>query len=281
MLFKKRLNNNAVVAIDDASVEQILIGRGLGFQIVVGSEVDPAKVEKAFVLKDHSAAQQLQQLLEAIPVDYVDLAERVYRYAKQNLSIPISESVIVHLADHIYMAVNRIQQGIEIKNMMLPTIQRFYRDEYQIGGHAVELANREFGVDFTADEAGFIALHLVNAQLGSGDSTASLTKITTVVEEIERIVRMQFTMNFDTDSVQYRRFITHCTFFAERLFQDTTHRTGDVERALETIRASYPEAATCVRKIGEFLETKYHHQLTGEETLYLTIHIAQMLSASR
>lgn len=281
MRYKKRLNNNAVVALDDASGEHILVGRGLGFQIEVGAVVDESKVEKAFVLKDESASQQLQKLLEAIPVGYVDVAERVYVYATDHLASPISDSVIVHLADHLFMAVERARQGMSIQNMMLPSIQRFYRDEYLVGRVAVDLASDAFGVQFTDDEAGFIALHLVNAQLGSGDSRTSLTKITTVVAEIERIVRLHFATDFDPESTEYRRFVTHCTFFAERLFQDSAHRTGSVGGALESIRASYPEADACVTTIGEFLNSTYQHPLTGEETLYLTIHIAHMINASR
>lgn len=281
MFFKKRLNNNVVVAIDDSNNELILVGRGIGYQMVVGNGVDKTRIEKVFVLKDSSATRQLQQLLETIPIEYVDLAERVFLYAKGNISTPISDSVIVHLSDHIHMAVNRARQGMEIKNMMLLEIQRFYRDEFRVGEYAVELTNCEFGVDFSSDEAGFIALHLVNAQLGLGSSTISLTKITTVVEEIERIVRMQLAIDVDADSVQYRRFITHLKFFAERLFQEKTHQTGDIGHTLGTIRAAYPEASKCVQKIGEFLERKYEHQLTDEESLYLNIHIAQILTVSR
>lgn len=45
MIFKKRLNNNVVIAIDGTD-EKILTGKGLGFQMQAGNEVDETKIEK-------------------------------------------------------------------------------------------------------------------------------------------------------------------------------------------------------------------------------------------
>lgn len=35
--YKKRLNNNVVVALDEQGQEQILTGRGIGFQVEAGT----------------------------------------------------------------------------------------------------------------------------------------------------------------------------------------------------------------------------------------------------
>ena len=52
MIFKKRLNNNAVIAEDEKGREKILVGCGLGFQKKEGSEVEEQKIEKIFSLED-------------------------------------------------------------------------------------------------------------------------------------------------------------------------------------------------------------------------------------
>ena len=54
MIFKKRLNNNVVIAIDGTD-EKILTGKGLGFQMQAGNEVDETKIEKIFALADKKA----------------------------------------------------------------------------------------------------------------------------------------------------------------------------------------------------------------------------------
>lgn len=44
-------------------------------------------------------------------------------------------------------------------------IKRFYPKEYKIGKYAVGLIRDKLNIDLIKDEVGFIALHIVNAQL--------------------------------------------------------------------------------------------------------------------
>ena len=85
------------------------------------------------------------------------------------------------------MAVERKKQDIEVKNVMLWDIQKFYRDEYQVGKYAVKLIEERFHVQLNDDEAGFIALHIVNAQLDM--HTKSVKEITKVMQDASEIVR--------------------------------------------------------------------------------------------
>ena len=281
MKFRKRLNNNVIVAIDDKGAELVLFGRGLGFDPTASADVDMTRVERTYVLKEHSASRKLQQLLEMISIDYVDVAMLIFGDAQASLSVPLSDSVIVPLADHVHMAVTRRREGIEIKNMMLQEIQRFYRDEYAVGSRAVALVNERFATTLTDDEAGFIALHLVNAELGAREGARSLAKITDFIHEVELMVRMHYASEIDVNSDQYRRFITHLKFFAERLAGGRVYASGDVSKMLATVRETHPRAGECVVRIAEFLATKYDHALTDDENLYLTLHIAHITSQHR
>ena len=238
--YKKRLNNNVVVALDEQGQEQILTGRGIGFQVEAGTPVDDQKIEKVFTLKDTTANKRLQELFQTIPVEHVEIAEEIISYAKIHIDNPLNENVIVSLCDHIYMAVERKKQDIEVKNVMLWDIQKFYRDEYQVGKYAVKLIEERFHVQLNDDEAGFIALHIVNAQLDM--HTKSVKEITKVMQEIETIVRMTFSIELDEDSVYYYRFITHLKFFAQRLFSGKSYEGQDVDNMLELVQSKYPKA---------------------------------------
>lgn len=274
--FAKRLNNNVVLATDENGNDVVLFGRGLGFGMQVGSQVDSARVEKVYSLRDNSANRKLHALLETVAVDYLETAEDIHRFASANLSTPLTDSLMVHLADHIHMAVTRARQGVEVRNMMLQEIRRFYKDEFQVGTYAIAQMNERFGTNLGEDEAGFVALHVVNAQLAAGDQNASLTKITEVIQDIERIVRLHYGTEIDTSSNHYRRFVTHLKFFADRIFQDQVHRGGDVSRMLETVKDTYPGASECVEQIEMFLHRKYNHKMSEDEHLYLTIHVAHI-----
>ena len=71
MIYKKRLNNNVVVAVDEKGNEKILTGKGLGFQMPTGEVVDESRVEKTFELVDSTANKRLQELFKTIPNSYL------------------------------------------------------------------------------------------------------------------------------------------------------------------------------------------------------------------
>lgn len=278
MIFKKRLNNNVVVAVDDKQNEKILMGKGLGFQMKAGDPVDETLIEKVFSLTDEVMNARLQELLETIPIEHLKLADEIISYARIHVDEKLSENVIVALCDHIYMAVERKKQGIDVKNVLLWDIQRFYRHEYEVGSYAIQLIKERFGVELTEDEAGFIALHIVNAQLNL--QTKTVKEITVVMQEIETIVRMSFAIPFDPDSVYYYRFITHLKFFAERIFSKTAYQGKEVDGLLDVIKEKYSDAYHCVLKIKAFLQKRYAYELSEEEILYLSIHISRIVQTT-
>lgn len=231
-----------------------------------------SRVERVFVLKTDSDALPL-------PAEYLAVAEEIFAHAQATIPVKLSTSIVHALADHIHITILRYRQNLSITNMMLHEIKRFYRDEFAAGVFAVDLVNKRFDVAMTEDEAGFIALHLVNAELSSGENTGNLSSMTNIIHEIENIVRMHYLTNIDVESDSYRRFMTHLKFFSERVFRQSPARSSTMGRVLSGINATYPKAAACVQRISEFLAVKYHHTLTDDERLYLTIHGAHIMSA--
>ena len=268
-----------MVVADENGNEQILTGKGLGFNAKIGAVVDESKIEKIFTLKNDTDNQRLQELLKTVPVEYLELAEEIINYARIHIDNKINASAIIALCDHIYMAAERKKQGIDVKNLMLWDIKKFYRDEYGVGVYAVELVKQRFQVELTEDEAGFIALHIVNAQLDL--HAKSVNEITQLMQEIETIVRLTFSLSLDVNSVYYYRFITHLKFFTERLLSGKTYENQDVAGMLELVQSKYPQANKCVEKIAQFLRKKYGYTLSDEEVLYLSIHISRIAQISK
>ena len=62
--------------------------------------------------------------------------------------------------------------GIQLKNPLKWDIARFYADEYAVGRKALEIIKHDLGVEMEDDEAAFIAVHFVNAQLSQLDAKA-------------------------------------------------------------------------------------------------------------
>lgn len=274
MKIEKILNNNAVVTLDDKGKESIVMGRGIAFKRKIGDRLDPMQIDKTFTLSDKSISSKFQELLASIPMEHMLLSERIINYAKIKLGKKMSDSIYVTLPDHISGAIGRYEENIILYNPLLWDIKRFYKDEFQVGLKANQVVEEETGVRFLEDEAAFIAMHFVNALLN--EEITNVYDITLIMQEISDIVRHYFMIEFDEDSLNYYRFITHLKFFAQRLLNNT-HYDDDSKELLEVIKYKHKKAYQCVEKIKFFIAEKYKYDLSDEEMLYLAVHIARIV----
>lgn len=278
MKIEKALNNNVAIIIDGGE-EKIVMGKGIAFSKHKGDEISADAIDKTFVLSSPDSLNQFAQLLKDIPYEYVTLAQEIIAYAKTTLGKKLDEKINIDLTDHIYTAVKRLKDGIVIKNALLWDIQRFYQDEYTIGTYALDVIEKKFGVRLPDDEAGFIALHIVNAELSEGN-LEDIYAITQVMQEIMNIIRRTFNKDFDQQNVYYYRFMTHLRFFAQRLINKTTYQDEDDMDLFEMIKKKYPSSYKCTERIKEFVKNRYHYDISGEEEMYLTIHIERLVYKS-
>lgn len=274
MLIHKILNNNVVVILDQNNEEQIVMGRGIAFKKRVGDNIDESIIDKIFMLKDQNVKNNFTELIKDIPMDYIEVAYEIMQYAKINVGETIDENLIISLSDHIHTAVERYIEGIEIKNVLLWDIKKFYKTEFEIGLKALDIIEQKLNVKLPEDEAGFIAMHVVNRIMN--ENIGNMYDITKIIQEILNIVKYYLGIKFDEDSVYFYRFVTHIKYFAQRLISGKTYESDNEDSLFEIIKGRYQEPYKCVEKISEFIQKKYKYNLSDEEKLYLTIHIARI-----
>ena len=97
-----------------------------------------------------------------------------------------------------------------------------------------------------------------------------------VTEEILKIVIYHFNIEFDEESINYYRFLTHLKFFTQRLFNGNYYEDYDNE-LFDMMSIKYPESYECVKKIKKFIYDTYGNNLTKEEMLYLIVHISRVI----
>ena len=246
MKVKKRLNNNAIVGIDE-NQEVIVTGKGIGFGVQIGDDICLDKIEKTFVLQNASQSQ-MQTLFEQVPIEYIHLASEIYQRASEQIPTLSQHNLLLHLSDHLYTAVLRNKEGVNLKNALLWETKHFYPKEYQLGLLALELINERLHIALPDDEAGFIAIHLVNAQLKDGNLN-KVNQMTQFIEEIETIIKHSLQITIDKNSFYYERFLTHLKFFAKRVLQADAKATSDDTEMLEAMKQKYPNSARCIEKI--------------------------------
>lgn len=272
----KVINNNVALARNERGKEVIIKGKGLAFQRQAGDIVNKEIVEQFFYLSDKETFERFDELLTEMPIEYLDLAVKIIDQSKLILGKKLNESIYLSLADHIYNTILRKKEGIELKNALLWEIKSFYPDEYKIGKLALSYIKETFDITLAEDEIGFIALHIVNAEVEEGSPDAY--KVTKLMQEIASIVRLFFKINFEEDSVYYYRFITHLKFFSQRVIADKTYDSQEDPEMISFMQRKYHRSYLCVEKIAEFLLNNYRYQLSDEEGLYLTVHIQKVIS---
>ncbi|ASB91383.1 PRD domain-containing protein [Bacillus sonorensis] len=274
MKIAKVINNNVISVLNERGQELVVMGRGIAFQKKPGEMVDESRIEKIFRLDNKDISDRFKTLLDEIPIEFMEVSEEIISFAKMRLGKKLNESIYVSLTDHIHFAIERHKKGLDIKNALLWETKRLYRDEYSIGKEALDMIKHKTGVELPEDEAAFIALHIVNAELN--EEMPNIVNITKVMQEILNLVKYHFHIDFDEESLHYYRFITHLKFFAQRLFSGAYMESKD-DFLFDTVKNKYREAYGCTNKIRQYIQKEYGQELTSEELLYLTIHIERVV----
>src|SRR5699024_7176695 len=231
--------------------------------------------EKIFILENEKMASEVIGLLEGIPEIYVEVTHQIITLAKSKLAYELNEYLYVALIDHISFAVERHRRGLSFENALLWEIKTYYKKEYNIALEALRIIKKQLNIDFPEDEAGSIALHLVNSQLKSSDMTITI-EMTEMVNDILNMIKYYFHIELDDSTICYERFLTHLRFFATRMLRgEKTDQTSD-RFLFEQVKVEYQEAYTCAKRIANFIDTKYKWEVSDDELLYLTLHIHRL-----
>lgn len=267
MRIYKILNNNLVLAKDKKNQEIIVKGLGIGFHAKRGDIIDETLIEKIFYPDNKQNSVQIQEYLTSIPEIYIDFVQKFVDRIKKEYKIDFNNSIYLSLSDHIFGTVKRFKNGISLKNVLLLDIKQLYKKEYEIGSKMLYELNQNFNINLAEDEAGFIALHFVNAQ--EGNQNNDNYKIALIVNQIQEIVKNYYSeLTFDETSLYYQRFLTHLKYFAQRYLHKELQYNED-ERLFNIIKEQYREAYGCVKVIYIMMEEKYQYALSKEEMMYL------------
>ena len=273
IIIEKVINNNIISAYEKSGAEVIVMGRGLGFKKKQGEMVPADQISKIFRIKSRTLAEQFKELLANMPLERVRISDEIISHAKDHLKLKLNQSIYVTLTDHINFAIERVSQGIEPQNALLWEIKRFYPQEFQLGIYALELIHDRLGILLPEDEAGFIALHFVNAEYGTDIRDA--VKFPDQMQAIVDIVEHDLGILLDESSLHYERFMTHIKFLIQRIYRKELLSSEDRELSL-LMQRKYPREYQCSLKVAEYIMQATGSRLSEEEIMYLSVHIRRV-----
>ena len=273
IIIEKVINNNIISAYEESGAEVIVMGRGIGFKKKQGEMVPADQISKIFRIKSRTLTEQFKELLANMPLERVRISDEIISHAKDHLKLKLNQSIYVTLTDHINFAIERVSQGIEPQNALLWEIKRFYPQEFQLGIYALELIQDRLGILLPEDEAGFIALHFVNAEYGTDIRDA--VKFPDQMQAIVDIVERDLGILLDESSLHYERFMTHIKFLIQRIYRKELLSSEDRELSL-LMQRKYPREYQCSVKVAEYIMQATGSRLSEEEIMYLSVHIRRV-----
>lgn len=273
IIIEKVINNNIISAYEESGAEVIVMGRGIGFKKKQGEIVPADQISKIFRIKSRTLTEQFKELLANMPLERVRISDEIISHAKDHLKLKLNQSIYVTLTDHINFAIERVSQGIEPQNALLWEIKRFYPQEFQLGIYALELIHDRLGILLPEDEAGFIALHFVNAEYGTDIRDA--VKFPDQMQAIVDIVERDLGILLDESSLHYERFMTHIKFLIQRIYRKELLFSEDRELSL-LMQRKYPREYQCSVKVAEYIMQATDSRLSEEEIMYLSVHIRRV-----
>lgn len=273
IIIEKVINNNIISAYEKSGAEVIVMGRGIGFKKKQGEVVPADQISKIFRIKSRTLAEQFKELLANMPLERVRISDEIISHAKDHLKLKLNQSIYVTLTDHINFAIERVSQGIEPQNALLWEIKRFYPQEFQLGIYALELIQDRLDILLPEDEAGFIALHFVNAEYGTDIRDA--VKFPDQMQAIVDIVERDLGILLDESSLHYERFMTHIKFLIQRIYRKELLSSEDRELSL-LMQRKYPREYQCSLKVAEYIMQATGCRLSEEEIMYLSVHIRRV-----
>lgn len=270
------LNNNVVLARDEIGREAILTGRGLGFQRKRGQDVDTSLISRRYIPADN--AQSVAEVIAGIPLERLALAERVFRKAARELGADVPASTIIAVVDHINQAMERVRQGLTMDYPLRAEVAHLHPEELRLAEAMVAELNAAQEIQLPGGEAVALALHLFTAAIGAPSAQAAGEQ-SRLIGQVMELLEKTYGEAFDPDSVNAARFAVHLRYFLVRARTAVQIEDGTASLVAEALRASDPDAYRVALRIRDLMEIRLGIAVTEDETAYLALHIARLISS--
>jgi beta-glucoside operon transcriptional antiterminator len=207
----KKYNNNIVLA-DDNGQEVIVLGKGIGFQVPQGAEIDMSLVEKVFVPQETAHINRFADTLSGLAYEYMLLASKIVDFGKAVLQVKLNPSIVVALADHLSVSLEQMTNSgntqASLESPLQLDVRHIYPGEFKTGVQALEIIRRERNIQLPEAEAVSIALHFINAELEAPEMPAAF-KIVTITGDVMRIIERYYNVALDKETIEFMRFSNH------------------------------------------------------------------------
>ncbi|MCL7747749.1 glucose PTS transporter transcription antiterminator GlcT [Halalkalibacter alkaliphilus] len=273
---KKVLNNNVLVAEHPSYAEVILIGKGLGFGKKTGDHVADAQAEKFFVLKEEKEQEQYKQLLDYVDENFIGLMNDIIEIVEERFAVNLHEHIHIALTDHLFYAIKRVKQGLDVKNPFLPETELAYPKEFSVATELVDYLSSQLDLDIPPGEIGFVALHIHSAL--TRRSLKEVNRHTQLISELVSVTEEALKLKIDRKDVNYLRLVRHLHHAIERINKGQYFDNQDSLK--NVLQAEYPVCYNLSWKLMKIMQQTLKKTIPEAEAVYLTLHLQRLSKQS-
>lgn len=276
MKITRILNNNVVEAKNEHNNPLIIIGRGIGHNRKRNDTITMSDADEMFLLTNKNLFPSIENLLTSVSTDLIETSNKIVSYGKKRLGHNLNQNIIISLTDHLDYAIARARDGFTTPNPLNWDIRRFYPQEYEVGLYALQVVKKFQFTVLPEDEAGFIAMHFVDASI-EGSQSHNITSLTRIIKRVLEVVETNIE-NVDTESLAYSRFIRHVQYMAIRVIDHAPTSEDSDPDIMRLVFAKYPKEFNIAKLVRKELNTDFDVEISESELMYVTMHLARLMN---
>ena len=148
------------------------------------------------------------------------------------------------------------KQKLFFENPLMDAISDCFPKELALGRYCVAEIYQRLGVELRGDEAGFIAMHIINARLGT--KMEQIQDITKMVNSCAEIADACLAGKINKNSVAYERFLVHLKYLAKRLFksQELPNVLSRDEEFTDIIKKKFKKQYKCAKHMQDHMVSR-------------------------
>lgn len=265
----KVLNHNAVIAVDDSTIEYLIMGKGIGFGKKISENLESSDSDTVYSLKTAGERGSASDLVRQTDPDCLEIADFILNNANRKFG-KVDRDILFPLADHIQYALERMRKNEELKNSLNDDIKIIYAEEYSVAQSCLGLVKDKTGLNLTEDELGYIALHIHSAIQNENVSQAMLAA--QLVRACADMISKKTGKEVEADSLDYNRLVNHIRYMVIRV------QTGEKLKLNmnDYMSIKYPETFAMAEDVCKQMSKSLNLPFDSAETGYLAMHMERI-----
>lgn len=157
-------------------------------------------------------------------------------------------------------------------------VAHLHPEELRLAEAMVAELNAAQEIQLPGGEAVALALHLFTAAIGAPSAQAAGEQ-SRLIGQVMELLEKTYGEAFDPDSVNAARFAVHLRYFLVRARTAVQIEDGTASLVAQALRSSAPDSYRVALRIRDLMEIRLGVAVTEDETAYLALHIARLVSS--